>query len=143
MVLCDVSVLLHALFAQSQEHARCKKELDRLVASGEDFGVSDQVLAAVLRVGTNPKVFRPPAKVADVFRFVNALLNHRHAVMIRPAQRHWQIFQDLVETSDVVAGDTTDAWYAALAIEHGCEWWTTDAHFGRFPGLRQRNLLSR
>ena len=32
--------------------------------------------------------------------------------------------------------DTTDAWYAALAIESGCEWVTFDRGFARFPGLK-------
>jgi len=38
--------------------------------------------------------------------------------------------------------DTTDAYLAALAMEHGCEWWTTDGGFSRFPGLRWRNLAA-
>ena len=29
-----------------------------------------------------------------------------------------------------------DAWFAALAIEHGCQWISTDAVYGRFRGLR-------
>ena len=32
------------------------------------------------------------------------------------------------------------AWFAALAIEHGCEWVTLDRDFERFPGLRWRLL---
>jgi hypothetical protein len=32
----------------------------------------------------------------------------------------------------------TDAWYAALAIEWGCEWITLDRDYARFPGLRWR-----
>jgi hypothetical protein len=35
------------------------------------------------------------------------------------------------------AGPTvTDAWYAALATEWGCEWITLDRDYSRFPGLR-------
>ena len=30
----------------------------------------------------------------------------------------------------------TDAWYAALAIESGCEWITFDRDYARFPGLK-------
>ena len=32
----------------------------------------------------------------------------------------------------------TDAWYAALAIEWGCEWITFDRDYARFPGLKWR-----
>jgi len=34
----------------------------------------------------------------------------------------------------------TDAWFAALALEQDCEWWTADFGFTRFPGLRLRLL---
>jgi predicted nucleic acid-binding protein len=31
-----------------------------------------------------------------------------------------------------------DAWFAALAIESGCEWITADRDYARFDGLRWR-----
>jgi predicted nucleic acid-binding protein len=31
-----------------------------------------------------------------------------------------------------------DAWFAALAIEWGCEWVTLDRDFARFPSLKWR-----
>ena len=34
-----------------------------------------------------------------------------------------------------------DAYHAALAVEHGCEWITADGDFARFPGLRWRHPL--
>jgi len=34
------------------------------------------------------------------------------------------------------------AFFAALAIETGCEWITTDRGFSRFPGLRWRQRLA-
>ncbi len=34
-----------------------------------------------------------------------------------------------------------DAWLAAIAIESGCEFITTDGDFARFPDLRWRHPL--
>ncbi|MGB0679079.1 MAG: PIN domain-containing protein [Polyangiales bacterium] len=34
-----------------------------------------------------------------------------------------------------------DAYHAALAIEHGCEWATVDGDFARFPHLRWTHPL--
>jgi predicted nucleic acid-binding protein len=34
-----------------------------------------------------------------------------------------------------------EAYLAAMAIEHGCEWITTDRGFARFPGLKWRSPL--
>jgi uncharacterized protein len=36
----------------------------------------------------------------------------------------------------------TDAYFAALALESGCEWVTTDRDYGRFPGLAWRHPLN-
>jgi predicted nucleic acid-binding protein len=52
------------------------------------------------------------------------------------------IFRNLVLENGIRGADTTDAYLAALAMEHGCEWWTTDSGFSRFPGLRWRNLAA-
>jgi len=38
----------------------------------------------------------------------------------------------------VIGNLVCGAWYAALAIEHGCEWVTDDADFARFADLRWR-----
>ena len=35
----------------------------------------------------------------------------------------------------------SDAYVAALAVEHGCELITTDSDFARFPNLRWRHPL--
>ena len=44
-----------------------------------------------------------------------------------------------VERDRAMTGNLVqDAWLAALAIESGCEWVTTDRDYARFPGLRWR-----
>ncbi|MGH7186829.1 MAG: PIN domain-containing protein, partial [Pseudomonadota bacterium] len=44
----------------------------------------------------------------------------------------------LVKETNAHSKPVTDAWFAALAIEHGCEWVTLDKDFGRFKGLKWR-----
>ena len=141
MVLFDVCVLLNAYFAAAEHHRLCRDAVEEVLDGGSRFAVLDQILSSVLRVATHPKIFRPPAETADLFAFLNLLRGHEHAVVLSPAQRHWTIFEDLVEANHVRGADITDAWLAAGAMEHGCELWTTDAGFDRFAGLRVRNLL--
>ena len=85
-------------------------------------------------------MYRPTPSTADVFAYVDAIRETPGAVRIEPGERHWAIFRDLVSSTGIHGADITDAWLAALAIEHACEWWTTDRGFARFPGLRWRNL---
>ncbi|HSL83882.1 MAG TPA: TA system VapC family ribonuclease toxin [Thermoanaerobaculia bacterium] len=142
MTLCDVGVLLHAMIRKSTHHAVCRRELERLRSNPREMAVSELILAAVVRIGTNPKLFEPCPTVDEVFAFVDALRSPPEVRRLSPGPRHWTIFQDLIATSGVRGPDTTDAYLAALAMEHGCEWWTTDQGFSRFPGLRWRNLIA-
>ena len=62
-------------------------------------------------------------------------------MLVAVGERHWEIYQRLLEISGLTGSDTTDAYLAALAMEQGCEWWTTDQDFECFPNLRVCNLL--
>lgn len=142
MILCDVGVLLHAMVETSPHHEVCRKELDRLRSNPTEMAVSELILAAVVRIGTNPKIYRPAPAPSDVFEFTDALRAPVGVRSIAPGPRHWTLFRDLVFSAGLRGSDTTDAYLAALAMEHDCEWWTTDRGFARFPGLRWRNLIA-
>jgi hypothetical protein len=57
---------------------------------------------------------------------------------VTPGSRHWTLFLDLCRKAGAKGNLVSDAYHAALAIESGCEWITTDRDFARFPGLRWR-----
>jgi len=142
VILCDVGVYLNALIERAPHHEVCRMAVEQMRANPSEAAVSELVLAAVVRIGTNPKVFRPTPTAQEVFEFVAAVRTPVGTTPVTPGPRHWQIFQDLVLGGGISGADTTDAYLAALAIESRCEWWTTDRGFGRFPGLRWRNLVS-
>jgi len=140
VILCDVSVLLGAMVERSPHDAVCRSELDRLRTRPREMALSELILAAVVRIGSNPRVFRPTPTPDEVFLYVEALTSQVEVRRVEPGPRHWMIFRELVLKTGIRGSDTTDAYLAALALEHGCEWWTTDGGFSRFPGLRWRNL---
>ena len=142
MILCDVNVLLGAMVERTPHHALCRSELERLRTRPQDLALSELILAAVVRIGTNPRVFQPTPAPVEVFRFVEALTSQAEVRRVEPGPRHWTIFRDLVLDTGIRGSDTTDAYLAALAIEHSCEWWTLDGGFARFPGLRWRQLAA-
>lgn len=106
------------------------------VHSPNAYGVSPQVLASVLRICTLPKIYRRPSTTAETLAFCDALLEPAHSTLIHPGDRHWSIFTTLCESSKVTGNLVQDAWFAALAIEHGCEWISTDRDYARFRDLR-------
>jgi len=59
-------------------------------------------------------------------------------VAVAPGARHWRLFDTLCRESKALGNLVQDAWNAALAIESGCEWITTDGGYARFKGLNWR-----
>jgi hypothetical protein len=57
---------------------------------------------------------------------------------VQPGDRHWAIFERLCLGASIRGPRVTDAWFAALAIEHGCTWITCDRDFARFTELDWR-----
>jgi uncharacterized protein len=60
---------------------------------------------------------------------------------VAPGERHWAIFSRLVTETEAKGNLVPDAYLAALAIESGSEWITTDRDYARFPGLGWRHPL--
>lgn len=142
MQLADVNVLVYAFRADAPRHAEHRQWFDGVVASREPFAVSESVLASVLRLVTNPRVFKVATPLDEALAYVDAVLAQPRAVILRPGADHWTIFTALCRSSDARGNLVTDAWLAALAIEHGCELMTADRDFARFEGLRWRHPIA-
>jgi toxin-antitoxin system PIN domain toxin len=139
VILPDVNVLLHAFRVESSQHAPAIQWLQSIVASDSAFGISPHVLAAVARVSTNRRIYPEPSGIEEALAFADFLLDQPHCHVIEPGERHWTIFKHVCHETRSTGDLVPDAWYAALAIEHGCEWITLDRDYARFPGLRWRS----
>ena len=138
VILPDVNILVHAFREDSPRHAELRPWLQALVHSESSFGLSELVLSGFLRVVTHPRVFDPPTPLDDALAFAEALRNSPNCVLLAPGARHWAIFTRLCRASDARGNFVPDAYLAALAIESGSEWITTDSDFSRFEGLTVR-----
>jgi toxin-antitoxin system PIN domain toxin len=138
MILADVNVLLCAFRSDSTDHPRYRAWLEAVVNGPEAYGMSPQVLCSVVRLATHPRVFARPSRLDDALSFARVLLEQPQCTVIVPGARHFAIFEDLCRSAAAAGNLVQDAWFAALAIEAGCEWMTTDGDFARFTGLRCR-----
>jgi toxin-antitoxin system PIN domain toxin len=138
LIAPDVNVLVDAFREDSPHHARVGPWWRSVVASERSFALFDAVLAGFLRVVTHPRVFDPPAPLERALAFVHALESQPNAVRLRAGDRHWEIFERLCRESDARGNLIADAYLAALAIEQGCTWVTSDRDFARFRGLDWR-----
>jgi toxin-antitoxin system PIN domain toxin len=136
LILCDVNIYIQAFRPDAGDHARCRAWLDAVVNGPSRYGVSPQALSGLLRIVTNPRAFKQPSPLEEALTFCDAVLGGPHCAVVHPGERHWDIFRRLCRDADARANLVPDAWFAALAIEWGCEWITLDRGFARYPGLR-------
>lgn len=142
MILPDLNVLIYAFDARAELHERCRGWLRSVVEGPGPYAMSPQVLFSVLRIVTHPGIYRRSAPIGQALRFVEALVEPGHCQIVQPGPRHWTLFRALCLQPGVRGNLVQDAWFAALAMEHGCEWITFDADYGRFQGLRSRAPFS-
>jgi len=137
----DVNILVYAFRKDATDHARYRDWLHRIVNDPSAFGISDLVLSGFLRIVTHPKVFKHPSTWNEATEFVQLVRNQPNCRSITCGERHWDIFTDLCRKADAKGNLVADAFLAAIAIESGCEWITTDRDFAKFPGLKWRHPL--
>lgn len=142
MLLCDVNVLVYAHREDAPDHEAYRAWLEDVINGAAAYGIVDLVLSGFLRVVTHPRVFRQPTPLTQALAFVEELRSQPNAVVVRPGPHHWEIFTRLCTAGGAKGNLIPDAYLAALAIESGSDWITTDRGFGRFPELRWRHPLA-
>ncbi|MGH9519907.1 MAG: type II toxin-antitoxin system VapC family toxin [Terriglobales bacterium] len=141
MILLDVNVLIYAFRQDADRHAEFRDWLRQRRVESQPFGMAELVLAAFVRIVTNARIFREPDSLNDALRFTTAVQSSPNLVKVVPGPRHWEIFTGLCREVSARGNLVADAYLAALALESGTTWITTDRDFARFPGLRWRHPL--
>ena len=136
MILVDANLLLYAYNRSSDHHEAAREWLEAVISRGERVGFSWTVLLAFLRLATTPRVFPEPLSMTETSAIVSDWLARPNVAVVHPTERHWEILRSLLAVTRTRGRDVTDAHLAALAVEHGATFCTTDRDFARFPGLR-------
>jgi hypothetical protein len=131
----DVNVLVYAHRPESPSHAGHREWLDQARRGVEPLGLSSVVASGFLRVVTHPRIFKEPTPLDIALDFLEVLHASPAVVPVMPGDRHWQIFTDLCRRLDARGNLVPDAFLAAIAIEQGATWVSTDRGFAGFPGL--------
>jgi uncharacterized protein len=141
VILIDVNVLVYAHKREAPDHDRHRTWLESVLRAEQAYGMSELVVSSFLRIVTHPRVFDPPSPLDLALRFAAEVLERPNCVRLSPGPRHWSIFTALLSRAGARGNLVPDAYLAALAIEHGCEWITTDRDYSRFEGLKWRHPL--
>jgi toxin-antitoxin system PIN domain toxin len=140
VTLVDVNVLVYAMRREAPRHDEARAVLARALVASRPLGVLDETLAAVIRIGTHPRLWTSPVAGREALDFCERVRSAPATVILRPDDRCWAHFSALAQTLDLRGNDVPDAWLAAMAMAHHGRLLTYDAGFRRFPGL-QLDLL--
>jgi len=142
LILVDANILLYAEDSLHPRNQQAREWWDGRLSQTETVCLCWTVLSAFIRIGTNPRVFEHPLSLEQALARVQSWLDQPCTRVVRPTERHWTVFQQMLTDGQAIANLVTDAHLAALAIEHGCELASTDSDFARFPRLKWSNPLS-
>ena len=143
MLIADVNVFINARRRDAPDHQRYRSWLEDRLNGTEIFGVSELVLSAFIRVVTNHRLADPATSPEQAVQFCETVRAAPASVVVAPSTRHWPIFAELCRSTQARANVVPDAYLAALAIENGATFVTSDRGFARFPGLRFVDPLAR
>jgi len=139
MQIVDVNVLVYAHREDASDHRQYRKWLEEWINADAAFGMNDLVLSGFVRVVTHPRVFKKPTPTRRALEFADVIRSRPNCVPVNPGRGHWEIFSRLCRDAGAKGNLVPDAFLAALAIESGSEWITTDRDYSRFRGLRWRH----
>jgi uncharacterized protein len=142
MLLPDVNVLIYAHRSEAPDHAAYAGWLRALATGPEPFALSELALVGFLRIVTNRRIYRDPSPPEVALEFIEELRGQPGCRLVGPGPRHWSLFSELYRATGAAGAFVADIHHAAVAIEHGCEWVSTDGDFARIPGLRWRHPLA-
>ncbi len=140
----DVNVLVAALREDHPHHHVGRPWLlERMsaAAAGEAFIILPMVAAAVLRIATHPKIFKPPTPTAVVLEFLEKLLASP-GVEYGELGREWPTVTRLVRQHAARGNEVPDVWIAAAAQTLGIRLVAFDKGFRRYLSASEFTLLS-
>src|SRR5262245_49151468 len=133
MILPDINLLIHAHNLDSARHVAAREWWDAVLSGTEPVVLAWVTLLGFVRITTNRHVLDNPWSADEALQRMEAWLAQPNVRIVHPGHRHATLFAAFLRGVGSAGNLTTDAHLAAIAAEHGCRLYTTDADFSRFP----------
>ncbi len=136
----DVNILVHAINADTPQHTAARRWLEDAYLEPAGIGFTWVALRGFVRITTRRGILPTPLSIEDAFGLVDDWLNHPHARILNPTDRHAALLARLLLGAGRGGSLVTDVHLAAIAIEHGATLGSFDHDFARFAGLQLEQL---
>jgi toxin-antitoxin system PIN domain toxin len=142
MILVDANLLLYAYNSASPQHRPARQWLENAFSQKQPVGFCWLTLLAFFRISTNFRIFPAPFSAKESLAIIATWLEQPSACILEPGEQFWKIWTALIKEGQATGPLASDAFLAALAIEHGAALFSTDRDFSRFLKLKFVNPLS-
>jgi toxin-antitoxin system PIN domain toxin len=136
VIVPDANVLLYAYHEGAPQNVRARRWVESAFSGSEPIGLTWQCITAFVRITTHNNVFAHPYTAPEALAIVRSWLAAGPVRILEPGARYFDIFADLLASSQASGPLVMDAALAAMAIEVGATLATTDRDFRRFDGLK-------
>lgn len=141
MILPNVNLLIYEHDTRADVHDAAREWWAAALSGDEPVALAWVTVLGFVRLTTNARAFGNAFAVEQAEQRVQAWLAQPQVRVVQPGHRHAEYLFRFLRALGAGGNLTTDAHLAALAIEHGCTLYSTDADFGRFQGLDWQNPL--
>ncbi|MCC5807323.1 MAG: type II toxin-antitoxin system VapC family toxin [Opitutales bacterium] len=141
MIVPDLNLLIYAYNTAAPLHPAAAQWWESRLNGKEPVAVPWIVGTGFIRLMTHPRVLENPMTAGQAIARVREWRARPVVLTIEPGRKFADIFFGYLEKLGSAGNLTTDAFLAALAVEHQAELHSNDADFHRFAGLRWRNPL--
>lgn len=142
MIIPDVNLLLYAIIDAFPQHEPTRSWWEETMNSNELIGLTDPAIFGFLRIGTNPRLLKPPLPIGAATRVVEGWLAEPNVRWAVPGPHHHALALKFLRSVGTAGNLTTDAQLAAIAVENEATIYSTDSDFARFDGVRWVNPLT-
>ena len=136
VILLDVDVLVCLHDRDAAANPRCWDWANRVLSEGELLGIPWHCFMAFLRICTVPRGSVIALSLAEAAEIIDGWIENPQVVVPEPGGRFWRFLQDVGQNSKTRGRGWSDAYLAALAIEHGASLATFDRDFRQFKNLK-------
>ena len=141
-MLVDANILLYSIDEDSPFHRAARDWVVAALNGPQRVGIPWVSLWAFVRIATNPRASAQPLTPDEAWQHVEAWLDAPATWIPEPGLGHRAIVGPLLHQHDVRAGLVTDAFLAAICIEHGLTIISADSDFARFPQISWVNPVA-
>jgi predicted nucleic acid-binding protein len=140
--LLDVNVVVGLVRKDSHWHAPATRFWRDEIAAGDRVAVTSEICASVVRICSNPKIWKSDFDVIDAAQAVEDFISHPSVVLATQPQESINVVFHYIKLISLTGADIPDALIAATSWVLKYPLVSADRGFTRYPDISLTLLTS-